>query len=146
SAGHNAFVNFLDQQLRAAKLTPQRKTFKIDYWEPKAWALKTANDKVHVTGYRPYSGPTPASGVTASLYNAGTAPNLDYSGAAGKIVLVETAPAPTQAEVKLAGELIGTYPTNAKVPGVSYGPVGAFRSAPDLKQAQQAGAIGVIYI
>jgi hypothetical protein len=27
-----SFMNFLDQQLRRAKLTPQRKTFKLPYW------------------------------------------------------------------------------------------------------------------
>src|SRR5262249_33811140 len=102
--------------------------------------------KIHVTGYRPYSGPTPPSGVTAELFDAGTAPSLNYSGASGKIALVELAPAPNQSEMHMAGQLIGTYPANAKVPGTAYGAVGAFRTAPDLKQAQQAGVVGVIYI
>jgi hypothetical protein len=146
SAGHTAFVNFLDQQLRAAKLTPQRKTFHLPYWEPKAWSLKAGDEKLHVTGYRPYSGPTSASGVTASLYNAGTVPNLDYSGASGKIVLVEVAPAPDRGSGHRAGDLIGTYPANATVPDVGYGALSAYRTAPDLKLAQQAGAAGVIYI
>src|SRR5579864_6344339 len=48
SAGHTAFVNFLDQQLRAAKLTPQRKTFKLPYWEPKAYGVKAGEEKFHV--------------------------------------------------------------------------------------------------
>ena len=146
SAGHNAFVNFLDQRLRAAKLTPERKTFKIDYWEPKAWTLSVGGEKIHVTGYRPYSGPTAPSGVTAPLYDAGMAPKPNYSGASGRIALVELEPAPNQADMHLAGKLIGTYPANATVPGTAYGPVGAFRTAPDLKQAQEAGVVGVIYI
>ncbi len=154
SAGHTAFVNFLDEQLRSAKLTPRRKTFKINYWEPKTWALKVGGEKLHVTGYRPYSGPTPQSGVTAPLYFAGTAPNLDYSGASGTIVLVETAPAPVRGSSlagrpssgRNAGELIGTYPANASVPDTDYGALYAFITAPDLKQAQQAGAKGVVYI
>src|SRR5271154_924654 len=85
SVNHTAFVNFLDVQLRSAKLTPQRKTFTLPYWEPKAWGLKAGGENIHVTGYRPYSGPTTAAGITAPLYDAGTAPNLDYSGASGKI-------------------------------------------------------------
>ena len=146
SAGHKAFINFLDQQLRAASLTPQRKTFKLPYWEPKTWALKAGDEKLHVTGYRPYSGPTSASGITAPLYYAGMEGKLDYSGAAGKIVLVEMAPAPNRADGHEAGELIGTYPAHATVPSVSYGAVWAFRAAPELKQAQDAGAAGVVYI
>jgi hypothetical protein len=146
SAGHAAFVNFLDQQLRAGKLTPQRKTFKLPYWEPKAWGLKAGDEKIHVTGYRPYSGPTSPSGVTAPLYYAGMAPNLDYSGASGKIVLIEMAAAPDRVGSGRAGEMIGTYPANATVPNTGYGALGAFRTAPDLKQAQQAGAAGVVYI
>jgi hypothetical protein len=147
-------VNFLDQQLRSVKLTPQRKTFNINYWEPKIWDLTAGDEKLHVTGYRPYSGPTSSSGVTAPLYHAGTAPNLDYSGASGKIVLVETAPAPVRGSSLVgrttsgrgSGELVGTYPANANVPDTDYGALYAFITAPDLKQAQQAGAVGVVYI
>jgi hypothetical protein len=107
SKGHTAFVNFLDQRLRAAKLTPQRKTFKLNYWEPKEWSLKVKDQSVHVTGYRPYSGPTSPAGVTAPLYYAGMNPKLDYSGASGKIVLVEMAPAPRKGDGTRAGKLIG---------------------------------------
>lgn len=146
SAGHAAFVNFLDQQLRAAKLTPQRKTFHLPYWEPKAYGLKLGDEKIHVSGYRPYSGITAPSGVTAPLYDAGTAPKLDLSGASGKIVLIETAPAPGRDGARRAGELIGAYPADASVPNVQYGALVVYRSTPDLKPLEQAGAAGVIYI
>jgi hypothetical protein len=154
SAGQRAFVTFLDDQLRSAKITPQRKSFKINYWEPKTWALKVSDEQLHVTGYRPYSGPTSPTGVTAPLYFAGTAPSLDYSGASGKIVVVETAPAPIRGSSLVgrttsgrgAGEAVGTYPSNASVPDTDYGALYAFITAPDLKEAQQAGARGVVYI
>ena len=146
SRGHAAFVNFLDEQLRRAQLTPQRKTFKLPYWEPKAWGLKLGNEKLHVSGYRPYSGPTSASGVTAPLFYAGIAPKLDYGGASGKIVLIEAGPAPNRDAAARTGELIGTYAANTSVPNVAYGALVAYRSAPDLKQAEQAGAAGVVYI
>ena len=90
--GHASFVNFLDQELRRSNLTPQRKTFTLPYWELKAYGLVLGDEKLHAAGYRPYSGPTPPSGVTAPLYNAGTAPNFDFSGARGKVVLMEMAP------------------------------------------------------
>jgi hypothetical protein len=146
SAGHNNFVNFLDQRLRAVNITPQRKTFTIDYWEPKAWALSAGGEKIHVTGYRPYSGPTSANGVTAPMYDAGMAPNPDYSGAKGKIALVEMAPAPNQADSHPAGKLVGSYPTNLTVPGTGYGALAQFARVPDLKLAHEAGAVGVVYI
>ena len=66
-------------------ITPQRKTFRIDYWEPKAWFLAAGGerDPRHRVSAR-YSGPTSPSGVTAPLYDAGMAPKPDYSGAAGE--------------------------------------------------------------
>ena len=154
SAGQTAFVNFLDEQLQSAKIAPQRKTFKINYWEPKTWALKSGGENFHITGYRPYSGPTSPTGVTAPLYFAGTAPSVDYSGASGKIVVIETAPAPIRGSSlagrttsgRGSGELVGTYPAHASVPDTDYGALYAFITAPDLKQAQEAGAKGVVYI
>ena len=146
SAGHNAFVNFLDQRLRAVDVIPHRKTFKIDYWEPKTWNLTAGGEKIHVTGYRPYSGPTSPSGVTAPLYDAGMAPNPDYSGASGKIVLIQMAPAPKQAETHPRGKMVGSYPADVTVPGTGYGALAEFARVPDLKLAQQAGAVGVIYV
>jgi len=145
SPGHVKFVNFLDQELRKAKLTPQRKTFTLPYWELKNYGLKLGDEKIHAASYRPYSGPTPASGVTAPLYFAGTAPKLDYAGAAGKIVVIEMPPAPGK-DGKLQGELIGTYPANADLPFVRYGIIGVYRNTPDLKPLEKAGAAGVVYI
>ena len=139
-------MNFLDQRLRAANITPQRKTFTIDYWEPKAWTLAAGGEEIHVTGYRPYSGPTSPSGVTAPLYDAGMAPKPDYSGAAGKIALVQMAPAPSPEDVHLSGELIGGYPANTPVLPTGYGALAQFARVPDLNAAQQAGAVGVVYI
>lgn len=146
SAGHRAFVDFLDQRLRAVNLTPLRKTFKIDYWEPKSWSLVAADEKIHVTGYRPYSGPTSPAGITAPLYDAGTAPNADYSGASGKIVLIEMALAPKRPDNYPAGKIVGSYPADVHVPGTGYGALAQFARVPDLKLAQQAGAVGAIYI
>ena len=145
SPGHVKFVNFLEEKLHEAKLTPQRKTFKFPYWELKGYGLRLGDEKIHAASYRPYSGPTPASGVTAPLYFAGTAPKLDYSAAAGKIVVIEMPPAPGK-EGSLQGELIGTYPANSTVPFVRYGVIGVYRNTPDLKQLEQAKAAGVIYM
>ena len=145
--GHTNFVNFLDRQLRKANLTPQRKSFKIPYWDLKDYGLRLGDEKIHATSYRPYGGATPSSGVSAPLYYAGMVPNLDYSGASGKIVLVELAPATTPDSRGRAGEVLGTYPPNAmNLPNSGYGAMMLYAGAPDLKPAQAAGAAGVIYI
>ncbi len=145
SPGHVKFINFLEQKLREAKLTPLRKTYTLPYWELKSYGLKLGNEKIHASSYRPYSGITPPAGVTAPLYFAGTAPKLDYSGAAGKIVLIEMPPAPSM-DGSLQGELIGSYPANEKVPFVRYGVIGIYRNTPDLRPLEEARAAGVIYI
>src|SRR5262249_60367477 len=51
SANHNNFVNFLDQRLRTAGLTPQRKTFTLPYWELKNYSLKIGNDSIPLAKY-----------------------------------------------------------------------------------------------
>lgn len=147
--GHTAFVNFLDAQLRKAKLTPQRKTFKIPYWDLKDYSLKLGSEKIHATSYRPYGGSTGPAGVSAPLYYAGMVPKLDFSGAAGKIALVELAPAISPGAGKgRPGEVLGTYPPGqaANIPNSGYGAINLYSTTPDLKPAQAAGAAGVIYI
>lgn len=47
SANHTNFVNFLDSRLRSAGLTPQRKTFKLPYWELKSYSLEVGRRKHH---------------------------------------------------------------------------------------------------
>src|ERR1700677_854164 len=110
SPGHVKFVNMLDQKLREAKLVPQRKTFHLPYWELKGYGLELDGEKIPTASYRPYCGITPESGLTAPLYFAGTGSTLDYSGAKGKIVLIEMPPAQGEDGEAVKGELIGTYP------------------------------------
>jgi hypothetical protein len=146
SPGHVNFVNFLDAELRKSKLTPQRKTFTLPRWELKDYGIKVGSEKIHAASYRPYSGATPASGVTAPLYYAGMGPNLDYSGAAGKIVLIEMPAALDRSGGALVGDLVGTYPANTPLPNVRYGVIGVYRLTPDIKPLEKAGAAGAIYI
>jgi hypothetical protein len=146
SAGHTAFINFLDAELRRSKLMPQRKTFKIPLWEMQSYGLKLGAEKIHAAGYRPYSGITPPEGVTAPLYYAGMGQKLDLSGAAGKIVLIEMEPAAARSAPFRAGELLGTYPANQKVPNVLYGVIESYRKTPDIKPLEAAKAAGAIYI
>ncbi len=146
SPGHVKYVNLLDQKLREAKLVPQRKTFHLPYWELKGYGLELDGEKIPTASYRPYCGITPESGLSAPLYFAGTGKNLDYSGASGKIVLIEMPPAQGEDGEAVKGELIGTYPANIPHRNVRHGVIGIYRFTPDLKAAEKAGAAGVIYM
>jgi len=143
SPGHVKFVDFLDQKLREAKLVPQRKTFTLPYWELKNYSIELNGEKIHAASYRPYCG---IGDLTAPLYFAGTGSKLDYSGANGKIVLIEMPPAPDANADEVKGELIGTYPANLPHRNVRTGVIGVYRFTPDIKAAEKAGAAGVIYI
>ena len=102
--------------------------------------------EIPVVGYQPYSGETPAWGITAPLHFAGTAPNLNYEGAAGKIVVYEAplAEFPTAA----AYPAFGYYPPEcaAEMASTELAPTWAFMQAPSLAAAEDAGALGVIRV
>ena len=146
SPGHVKYVDFLDHKLREAKLTPQRKTFKLPYWELKAYGLELNGEKIHAASYRPYSGVTPASGIVAPLHFVGMGSKLDLAGVAGKIALIEMPPAPDMSGQEVRGELLGTYPANLPHRNVRSGVIGVYRYTPDLKALEKAGAAAVIYI
>jgi len=148
--GHTSLVNFLDEELRRSGLVPERKTFKLPYWDLKAYGIQAGGEKLHAAGYRPYSGPTPPSGVTAPLYNAGVAPNFDFSGARGKIVLMEMAPVrPPQAGAAGGAPvgLIGTNPPGASIAGSRGNALrGLTTDTSNMKPIEDAGAVGVVHI
>jgi hypothetical protein len=70
-------------------------------WEAKRWGIgiRPASGQpfnVPVTSYWPYSGQTPADGVTGELVDGGTHPAYQLSGVEGKIVFVDIANAPAR--------------------------------------------------
>jgi hypothetical protein len=147
SPHHTAYVDWLDRELQAARLETQRRSFTFSYWEPQSYGLWDPDgQRIPTTGYQPYSGETSASGITAPLHYAGTAPNLDYVGAAGKIVVYE-APLPPVPSGSLYTPF-GYYPpdSGAEVPAVEVNPQWAFITAPSLAPAKAAGAVGVIRV
>src|SRR5579871_2888662 len=95
NAGHRAFTQFIAEQFVAAGISPQRKDFAINLWDPKIWTLKlNGKSDVPVTSYRPYSGPTGPEGVAGEMVYVGKVGGaIDWSNIKGKIALVDT-PAP----------------------------------------------------
>ena len=146
SSRHNNFVNMLDAGLKESGYETHRQTFKLPYWEPIAYGLTIADEKVHVPGYRPYSGPTGPEGVSGALVYAGKGNKLDFSSAKGKIAIVE---------VPFVGD--GFYKNNDVISTVPPGMDAAYHGdranacisgmfAPNLDAAVKAGAAGVIYV
>jgi hypothetical protein len=131
STSHNAWVDWLGSQLKAAGIEPRRQSFKFPYWKPISYSLSLGGQPVHATGYRPHSGSTGPAGVTAPMVYAGKSARLDFSGAAGKIVLIDV------------------DPIKQGLPGADVEvttPVQTGMGAPNLDPAVKAGAKAVVYI
>jgi hypothetical protein len=82
---HNAFIDWLDAGFRSAgcQMLP-RDEFPFTRWLAQDWSLELlegpGRGAVPAASYMPYSGNTPASGVTAPLAYLGAVPPLGLSG------------------------------------------------------------------
>ena len=150
NAAHRTFVDFLESHLKSAGLDVSRDHFTLPRWEAHRWELSAkpvsgAPVKIPVSSYFPYSGRTPASGVTAKLVHAGTAPSqINFSDLEGKIALVDCPSSVRRYREWYAPWAL--YPSNLTLPvldrwatlpaiGSMEGGLGAFK---------KAGAVGII--
>jgi len=141
---HVEFVDFLATDLKEYGYEVQREHYTFPRWEARRTQLsiKPASGdsfQAPVTSYFPYSGQTPAQGVTGELVYAGHSPNFDLNGLEGKIALVDFA-----TSVRKFGQMYepwGTYPADAHFPA-EYRP--ARGAVNDLTKFAKAGAIGVV--
>jgi hypothetical protein len=141
---HTTFVEFIATELKGAGLEIERMHYTFPRWEARRWELTIAptsgaSFKAPVTSYFPYSGQTPAAGVTGELVFAGTQPKFNLDGLTGKVAFVDFATAVRQWS--------NTYrPWGVNPPGEVFPETlrptrGAIT---DLTQFQKAGAVGVI--
>jgi len=141
---HATFVEFLASHLQESGLEVAREHYSFPRWEARRWELTVdpasgASFRAPVTSYFPYSGETPAAGVTGELVYAGNNPTFELGGLKGKIALVDFA-----VNTRHFGEMYqpwGIYPTDARFPADVHPARGAVN---DLTQFQKAGAVGVI--
>jgi PA domain len=147
SPNHRRFVDFLEARMRSARLRTQRRTFTFDYQDFRGRALSVGGRRLRNLGFWPYSGSTGRRGVTAPLHDAGTADAPDFSGAAGKIVLIES---PTGSLPLTESYAVrGIYPPDEIDAWAAYDHEDvayAFLSVPELEAAKAAGAAGAICI
>jgi len=141
---HVQFVDFLAAQLKSAGLEVARERYTFPRWEARRWELSIAPAsekpfRAPVTSYFPYSGQTPASGVTGELVFAGSNPSFRLDQLHGKIALIDFA-----CNVRKFGEIYepwGIHPADAAFPTSIRPARGAVN---DLTQFQKAGAVGVV--
>lgn len=144
NAAHIEFLDFLSTDLKECGLEVAHETYSFPRWEARRWQLSIAPAsgapfEAPVTSYFPYSGATPAEGVTAELVYAGHSPKFDLDSVRGKIALIDFA-----CNTRKFGEMYqpwGIYPANANFPA-AYKP--ARGAVNDIAQFAKAGAVGVI--
>jgi PA domain len=144
---HRTFVDFLETNMKSTGLEVSRDHFKFARWDAHKWGISVSPAagkpfEAPVTSYFPYSGQTPATGVTGELVYAGSVPKFDLSGdLKGKIVLIDCPISPrTYSDLY---KVWGLYTPDVKFPTA----VRAARSSvSDLTPFQKAGALGVILV
>lgn len=144
NAAHVQFVDFLATQLKSAGLEIAREHYTFPRWEARRWQLSIVpatgkRFEAPVTSYFPYSGETPAAGVTGDLVFAGSNPTFRTDSLQGKIALIDFT-----CNVRKFGEIYepwGIHPPDAKFPESIHPARGAVN---DLTKFQKAGAIGVV--
>lgn len=141
---HTQFVEWLATQLKSAGLDVQREHYTFPRWDAKRWEIEVTPKgasafKPVVTSYFPYSGQTPASGVSGELVYAGSPGAFKLDGLQGKIALIDF-----KCGVRKFADMYeawGIYPTTAKFPSSVHPARGGVN---DLTQFRKAGAVGVI--
>ncbi len=151
---HTTFVAFLATEFKKTGCDVVRDRYTLPRWEAKRYGLTVtpasgAGFTAPVTSYFPYSGQTPAVGVTGDLVFAGSNPKFTLAGlrgrcwgeeeVQGKVALIDFATGTREWAhlyqawgVNPPGE---TFPSSVKP---------ARGAVNDLTQFQKAGAVGVI--
>lgn len=147
NGAHRAFIDWLEDQFERSGLKVHRDRNTFTRWKPRRWSLSIAGEPIDVAFYFPYSGETPAAGITAPLIHLGVSPlnAIGWALAKDKIAVVEVVspPLPTVAAFPPSGR----YPNDAAPPLVSAVPsISDVAVAPLLELAAEAGVLGVICI
>jgi hypothetical protein len=140
---HVKFVDWLATNLQSTGLQVERDRYSFPRWEATRWDISAAASgavsKIPVTSYFPYSGQTPAAGVTGELAYGGSNPDFKLEGLQGKVVLIDFAINPRDWATMY--KPWGVYPSDATFPAELRPARGAVN---DLTPFQKAGALAVI--
>jgi hypothetical protein len=141
---HATFVDFLASEFKAAGCDVVRDRYTLPRWDARRWEITVAPSagqpfKAPVTSYFPYSGQTPAAGVSGDLAFAGSSPAFTLANLQGKVAVIDFATA-TRQWARLY-QPWGVHPPEETFPA-AYRP--ARGGVSDLAQFQKAGALAVI--
>lgn len=151
--------NFIAGKLRGYGLTVEREPMPIDWWDHQRWSLTLVEDGVEtvvpVSSYYPYSGHTPAGGVTAPMTNVGKglAPEILLANLEARIAYFEADQVPTTLALFYPGASYVHDPDGTVSPLTDYTRKSlSFLLVPQLLAApvgslgylQQKGAIGAV--
>lgn len=151
---HKTFVDFCAKNLTSLGLEVTRDGYTLPRWDAKRWGITArgstgAASTVETTGYYPYSGHTPAGGVTAPVIYGGSVADIprdgkwEVPGASGKIVIADVALAPTPfAEWWRPW---GFYAPDTEYPRDYINGTWAIR-VPLLDAVKKQGAVGVVFV
>lgn len=140
SDAHRALVEDVAADLTALGLDVHRDPHRFERWEvdPESLGLRIGDRRVPVSSAWPYSGETPAAGVTAPLaLLSGLRKN--WKAAAGKIAVIEVENFPVPASL-----LVESWGGGVPFEDVTNPVVGSELAGTDLTRAKAAGALGVI--
>ena len=144
NTAHTAFVEFLAAEFAKTGCDVAREHYTLPRWDAKRWSITIAPASgakftAPVTSYFPYSGQTPAAGVTGALVYAGSSPKFTLTDLQGKVVLIDFATGTR--EWAHVYQPWGINPPGEVFPASVHPARGAVN---DLAQFQKAGAVGVI--
>src|SRR4051812_26948931 len=133
---HTTFVEFLATEFQKAGCDVARERYTLPRWEAKRWSITIApatgkSFTAPGTSYFPYSGQTPAAGVTGELVYAGSSPRFTLTGLEGKIALIDFVT--NRREWAKVYQVWGLNPPGEKFPDVMHPARGAVN---DLKPFQ----------
>jgi hypothetical protein len=144
NAAHTTLVEFLAKEFSKTGCDVVRDRYTLPRWDARRWEITIAPAsgavfKAPVTSYFPYSGQTPASGVTGALAFAGSSPTFALGDLAGTIALIDFATATR--EWARVYKPWGIHPADEVFPR-AYRP--ARGGVNDLTPFRKAGALAVI--
>jgi hypothetical protein len=142
---HTKFVEFLASELKSAGLDVARDHYTFTRWDARRFELAAgprggSAPRIAVSSYYPYSGETPASGVSADLVHAGVIPNVKYDVVGGKIAFVECPIEPRA----FPFTLWGAHDASARLPEPFVSAITQLSAMGSLEKFREAGAIGVV--
>jgi hypothetical protein len=144
SPAHDTYIEFLAGQLEHRGFFLHRDPLTFNRWAPQTWSLVINATLVPLAFYWPYSGITPADGVTASLAYVGAAPVTDWSAAKGKIAVVDVPCPPLPASTLFTATGRNSPDAASPAAEISLPSISDVLVAPNLSDAAAAGALGVI--